>query len=407
MPNIKCKNMMYEQQIAHLPFNSTDDLYKTIESKVKPKKMAMIKHDKDTDDKGQPTEPHVHVMMSFDNARSIKHTAKIIGDKDQYIAAWNDKASNGFAYLVHKTEKAKSKYQYDPSDVKANFDYVGELARITQNVQKANAGKAKARSNIDKYLDEIYSGKLTKKDVESKITGSEYARYKKQIEDVDAKRLQKEAEKFRKKMREENRALRVYWIYGKTEVGKSSLAKELAKKENRDYFISGSTRDIFQDYNGEHTIILDELRPRAIPYADLLRITDPYTERVSAPARYHDKYLAADLIIITTPFSPSKFYSVMAKFGMVDDEIDSFAQLNRRITLTLEVDQNMIFVKGFGIAPHMITPNPYSKTARAVQGMPNAIDLFNNLLITVDTDTDTTNTDTNEDTRMDADTNKE
>lgn len=408
MPNIKCKNMMYEQQIAHLPFNSADDLYKTIESKVKPKKMAMITHDKDTDDKGKPTAPHVHVMMSFDNARSITHTAKTIGDKDQYIAAWNDKASNGFAYLVHRTEKAKSKYQYDPSDVKANFDYVGELARITQNVQKAKAGKAKNRSNIDQYLNEIYNGNLTKKDVESKITGSEYARYKKQIEDVDAKRLQKEAEAFMKKMREENRSMEVYWIYGRAGTGKTSLAKRIAENKGGEYFISGSTRDMFQDYNGEHTIILDELRPNSIPYADLLRITDPYAERVHAPSRYHDKNLAVDLMIITTPYSPIAFYNEMN--GFINKAEDSFGQMERRLTLTIYADLNAFYFaeydsskEEYQIDLNQIFPNTYSKSARIVQSTPSAVDLFNDLMVIANThDTDTvTDTDADMDTVTD------
>ena len=415
MAAIKCKNMMYEQQLAHLPYKTVDDLYTAIESKATPKKMAMITHDKDTDDKGQPAAPHVHVMMAFDNARSLKNIAKTIGDKEQYINAWNDKASNGFAYLVHKTDKAKDKYQYAPSDVRANFNYIDELAKITQNVQKAKAGKAKSRSKIDEYLDEIYDGTLTKKDVENKITGSEYAKYKKQIEDVDAKRLEKEAEEYRKKMREENRRIRIYWIYGPTETGKTSLAKELARKENRDYFISGSTRDVFQDYNGEHTIILDELRPKVIPYADLLRITDPYAERVYAPARYHDKCLAADLIIITTPYSPVKFYQDMSVSGMVNKIEDTFWQMERRITLTLFVDQNAFypaefdsFKQEYKINTNQKFPNKYSKSARVVQGTSSTAELFNELMIATNTDEETdTEADTDKDTDTDANTDKE
>mgnify|MGYP002508974426 CR=1 FL=1 len=58
---------------TNLPYKTVDDLYTAIESKATPKKMAMITHDKDTDDKGQPAAPHVHVMMAFDNARSLKN----------------------------------------------------------------------------------------------------------------------------------------------------------------------------------------------------------------------------------------------------------------------------------------------------------------------------------------------
>ena len=78
------------------------------------------------------------------------------------------------------------------------------------------------------------------------------------------------------------------WIFGPAGTGKSTLAKLYAKRKGEPFFVSGSTRDIFQGYEGKHTVILDELRPSSIPYADLLRITDPYAmeHEVMAPSRY-------------------------------------------------------------------------------------------------------------------------
>ena len=77
------------------------------------------------------------------------------------------------------------------------------------------------------------------------------------------------------------------WIFGPAGTGKSTLAKLYAKRKGEPFFVSGSTRDIFQGYEGKHTVILDELRPSSIPYADLLRITDPYAmeHEVMAPSR--------------------------------------------------------------------------------------------------------------------------
>ena len=68
-----------------------------------------------------------------------------------------------------------------------------------------------------------------------------------------------------------------------------------------DYYLSGSDRDYFQDYNGEHCVILDEFRPDKITYSDLLKMLDNNRFDVSAPARYHDKKILADLIVITSP----------------------------------------------------------------------------------------------------------
>lgn len=144
-PNKKAKNMMYTQQVQHLPagIQNHDDLVNLIESKLRPRRYAIIVHDKDTDKTGQPKTPDLHIMLSFDNARSLNSVAKILGDKPQYVEAWVGDANNGYAYLVHATRQAQSagKHRYDTGEVIANFDY-GALIRkiglksnrLTQNV---------------------------------------------------------------------------------------------------------------------------------------------------------------------------------------------------------------------------------------------------------------------------------
>ena len=82
-PSSRVKNMMYEQQVIHLPVRSTKDLIDLIEKKLAPKRYALILHDKDTDEKGQPAEAHIHVMLSFENARSLTSVAQRRGEKPQ------------------------------------------------------------------------------------------------------------------------------------------------------------------------------------------------------------------------------------------------------------------------------------------------------------------------------------
>lgn len=100
-----------------------------------------------------------------------------------------------------------------------------------------------------------------------------------------ARHLQVSAAEWRAKMRDEGRRVQTIWIFGPAGTGKSSLAKQYAQSKGEPFFVSGSTRDVFQGYAGQHTIILDELRPSSIPYADLLRVTDPYAieHEVMAP----------------------------------------------------------------------------------------------------------------------------
>lgn len=139
------------------------------------------------------------------------------------------------------------------------------------------------------------------------------------------------------------------WIYGRSGAGKTSLAKEYAANAKNPCFMSGSTRGSFEGYNGEHTVILDEFRPDTMHYQDLLRILDPFGEQVMAPSRYHDKAISCDLIIITSPYSPMEYYNELFGYCRISpipvrtaDKTDRPEQLLRRISLTIEVNEDFI-----------------------------------------------------------------
>lgn len=333
--SVRCKNMMYEQQIRHMPAGSIDQLVKLLE-KMAPKKYALIVHDSDVDEHNKKAEDHVHVMLSFENARSVNSVAKELGDKPQQIEKWTGKAENGYSYLIHATKASISKHQYSPEKVIANFNYLEEMRRITEEVKQSIQT---ANSTI--LLNSLYEGKITKENLEKKLNGSQYGRMKRQIEDVWSKYLQFQAAKWREEMKKSGKQIEVIWISGEAGTGKTSLAREYAEKSNQPYFITGSSRDLFQNYSGEHTMIIDELRADMIKYPDLLRILDPFGSQVMAPSRYSDKPLACDLILITSPYNPAEFYGEL--FSKTNgDSVDDLEQLLRRITLTVEMDASHI-----------------------------------------------------------------
>ncbi len=386
---IKCKNMMYEQQLKYLPTKNVDNLINTIEKTLNYKKCAVIIHDKDVDEKGNLIEPHVHAMISLENNCSIRSVAKKLGDKPQQITAWRGDSNNGYAYLIHATADAQSKYQYDPKDVRASkgFNYVEEMKKITAEIKE----KQKQRQNsndIDTLLDALYMGAITKKELEEKLTGSQYGKSRRQIEDVWAKHLQRKAEEWRKEMINQNKYVKVIWISGFAGVGKTSLAKDYAKKSGQEYFVSGSSRDIFQNYAGEHIMIIDEFRPHTIEYHDLLKITDPYgiENEVMAPSRYADKAIACELIIITSPYSPFDFYKESFRGQDPNKIVDSFEQLNRRISLYINMDNDYIcgmkfdkVNKEYDIIKGTVKNNTYSSKKRPAPAI-NEIQLYDEMI---------------------------
>ena len=90
------------------------------------KDYAFILHDKDYRPDGSPREPHIHLMLRFNNSvptSAILAKLKGVCEVQQLekMKSWN----KAMAYLTHDTPAAKSqgKHHYDDSEVCSNFSF--------------------------------------------------------------------------------------------------------------------------------------------------------------------------------------------------------------------------------------------------------------------------------------------
>lgn len=336
---VKARNVMFVQQIDYFKTSNIQSIIKELTDVLKPIRFAGILHDKDIGSDGTAVAPHIHLILQFESARSLNNLAKLTSQPIQCFEQWRGSINNAYSYLVHHTSSDQDKYQYSPKEVIANFDYLLLLDTIERNVTKRY--EINDTMIIDNLLDLLYTGNITKSEIEQRLTGSQYAKARQKIETVYLKRLETQAELWRQEMIDKNEIVTIIWLFGKAGTGKTRLARQYAEQYDLNYFITGSIRDPFQQYNLEHVIILDELRPHQFDYSDLLKMFDPYNIKAMASSRYFDKPLLANVYIITSPYSPYNFFLELTKKKQTS-HIDSWGQLMRRLTLVIEISKEYL-----------------------------------------------------------------
>lgn len=333
---------MYVQKVTLLGFENTEALYKRAENlNPKPKRIAMITHNKDVDKDGNKIDPHVHLVMEFEEDKRplFSSIAKQLNDKPEFIenmmklGKYN--IENAFAYLVHATSGAQNKYQYNPEKVKANFDYCKFLEEV----------KNQSKQSVKQIFEDVSNGSLDgeiAKEILMAKNPLSYHELEQKLDSVIKERRKLDNDTWLKNKIKSGEPLKVIWIYGKNGLGKTVLAIKLAKKYSSDnsYFKSGGNNDYFEGYNDEKSVILDDFRKNSkLPYEDLLKVADPHNNGFYAPSRYHNKRLLLDSLIITSPYSPWDYYNSLN----VNSEIDQYGQLARRISIVIKMEKKVIY----------------------------------------------------------------
>lgn len=341
----KYRNFMYVQQTKYLPGVTKDMILATVENKFTNLEYGYILHDKDvyTEMSELPTgaslgdkkADHIHLALSFTNARTIDSVAKSLGVKSNTIEKFDGRYGkpNMFAYLTHKTARAieLGKYQYDVEDVTANFDYAGYMADSTNNAESRNL-------DVDSVLAGIIKGDIILKDFFAEryfknvdAAALFYVKYKTQIDKAISVRYNI---LMSAKPELGGKGLEIIYISGDAGSGKTTLAEEYAKRKYGDYFLSGSKNDSVQDYKGEPVAIFDDARPTDFEASDWLKMLDPYTNKSTVTSRFYNKYLAVKCIILTTTTPFHEFFLYAPSKGGVKEPI---AQFMRRFSTVITV----------------------------------------------------------------------
>lgn len=288
------------------------------------KEYAFILHDKDIDEEtGEPKKPHYHLYLSFGSSNVTFN----------YIALWFHTSTQSvervkggkYAVLRYYTHAGHpEKYQYNVADIVANFDVVKYLSSKGQ------------KQKLDEIIRQCSDGIITRLNYTAFIDPVTYAKHKTQIERAweyhdDAFYAENGAD----------REISVFWLFGSSGLGKTTLAKMAAAKLREDLYIASQGKHPFDQYKSQRICLLDDLRPDC-PFSlvDLLQILDNHTSR-EIGARYSNKLPFFNYVFITSVMSPTDFYRAYNQPSEED------TQLYRRITEVWEIRNDQILISAY------------------------------------------------------------
>ena len=307
-----------------------------------------ILHDKDVytadDEKADPTHkagmlkpPHWHIVCDFYNnqQQQIKYVARWFNVPPNMVQKIKSRyIEDAFCYLIH--QNAPTKYQYEATEVKANFDYISFIANNSIFLTRE-----------DELVAQITTGIITRVNMTQYITPHEYVAYKRSIENA--------FDYFEKAHHTLDRSLEVVYICGGSGLGKTTLAKYIAKQRNMSCFVASIGTDMLDGYGGEEVIILDDIRAECgLTYDQFLRTIDNHTN-ARGKARFRNKNMAfCKLIIISTILPMDELMDRLDPSKQEDRK-----QFRRRCKLYVQVNKDYLLVQEYDFSTDKYTNDTY------------------------------------------------
>lgn len=281
---------------------------------------AFILHNRDKDPDGKLKAPHFHIVFRFKNPVPFDAVKKVFPYGEIKPAGSINAAVQ---YLCHKNSPEKTAYEYGEIKTNMNESVIEKLFTEISDCRKGD-------KVLEQIVSKIASGEIREYNRFDYIDDYSLVKYDRQIKIAFRNRSEKV-------MRDPNRNIEVYFLCGNSGVGKTSFAKRLASTfGDGSYYVSGSKNDSLQDYKGQNTLILDELRDTAFDLDDLLKVLDNHTAS-SIKSRFFNKTFLGEVIIITSsapienwyPYTQEdrgQFYRRITSYWIMEEESVSIYQ---------------------------------------------------------------------------------
>lgn len=291
-----------------------------IESRIKSltniKKYAIIIHDKDLLDSWEPKKRHFHAILTFSNMTTSTIVAKKLWVEEQFINKIRTTTKSAMLYLVHRNNPEK--YQYEPKDVVANFDYIEYVDGCNPRQNRLSIAERIANWEIKQY--NIYDY----------VSVDFYADNKWYLDRCFLYR--------QNKLKNMDRQLECVFITGASHTGKTTFAKTIATGKWYTCYISSGWKNPLDNYEWQECIILDDLRDDTYKLSDFLKLSDNNTDSLIG-CRFYNKSIAECKLLIVTSVKPIKdFY----KEDTSGDWYESQIQLLRRFKTYMVMDKEKI-----------------------------------------------------------------
>lgn len=238
---------------------------------------------------------HIHCGINTTSDNTYDNIAKWFGLATNSVNKIKGRFESTYAlYLKHynaKYDDGTNKPSIPDCDIYFNFKL--DYDKLIGNIETADASE-----NI---LLDIANGRIRRYEFKDKLSDAFRLKYDSKIK--VALDIWND-----KKMRGENAMnKRVVWIYGVAGVGKTELAKYLAKVQGYTYYMSDSGTNPFDNYADEPCLILDDVGTDNLNGKVVLKLFDPHN-KCFTKARYYNKAIDAELIIVTSSIDPRSFW---------------------------------------------------------------------------------------------------